>query len=389
MGGNCLLVISKNEGLNPISIAKQSLNDSDVIDKVIISDGSEKENFQLLKKRETKDIEVIHEKKYWKTKQKGKGIGMINAGIAAIKQGYENLGFIDGDILNPNLGKWFQFLFNPLQRNIDIVKAGFSRHPSDAQITRHISKPLIAMFFPPAWEINQPLGGELTMTKNVFENLFNNKDIKPPYGWGIDTFITIKSLIHGFVIGEVYLGQKMHGKKDLTNLKGMFIQCLKEAIRLIKYYQDLKVRKKIKPITKISSPFKKNTSFKECYMDVQEEVLRSIKNFKLLRRLNIPGDNVFYKLKKTDSYRYFKKNTEDIDIDQWLNMLYWIVKKYSIKNMEQYYLRWKIRSLSYCIRNIENAVKAEEVTDYQAKTASRYLYEINETTAFDENTDIY
>ena len=39
MPGNCLLIISKNEGINPLSIAEQAI-DSEVIDKVIISDGS-------------------------------------------------------------------------------------------------------------------------------------------------------------------------------------------------------------------------------------------------------------------------------------------------------------------------------------------------------------
>ena len=44
MLGNCLLIISKNEGLTPISIAEQAL-ESNIIDKVIISDGSNEETF--------------------------------------------------------------------------------------------------------------------------------------------------------------------------------------------------------------------------------------------------------------------------------------------------------------------------------------------------------
>ena len=99
MAGNCLLVISKNEGLNPISIAEQAL-ESGVIDKVIISDGSNEETFNRLKKKETKKIEVISERKYVNTIQTGKGVGMINGGLAAIKQNFDRIGFIDGDIYN-------------------------------------------------------------------------------------------------------------------------------------------------------------------------------------------------------------------------------------------------------------------------------------------------
>ena len=88
MPGNCLLVISKNEGVNPISIAEQAI-DSGVVDKVIISDGSNEETFKRLKKKETKKIEVISEKKYVKTNEIGKGIGMINGGLAAIEQDFD------------------------------------------------------------------------------------------------------------------------------------------------------------------------------------------------------------------------------------------------------------------------------------------------------------
>ena len=97
MTGNCLLVISKNEAYNPISIAEDAI-ESDVIDKVIISDGSNETTFKRLKEAETKDIEVIWEKKYVQTDENGKGIGMINGALAAIKQGYDKIGYIDGDI---------------------------------------------------------------------------------------------------------------------------------------------------------------------------------------------------------------------------------------------------------------------------------------------------
>jgi len=120
MSGNCLLVISKNEGINPISIAEEAL-ESGIIDKVIISDGSNEATFTRLKSKETKKIEVINEKKFVKTNESGKGIGMINGGLAALKQDFDHIGYIDGDIYNPNISKWFEFLFEPLDRDVDVV----------------------------------------------------------------------------------------------------------------------------------------------------------------------------------------------------------------------------------------------------------------------------
>ena len=324
MSGNCLLVISKNEGLNPISIAEQAI-ESGIINKVIISDGSNEENFSRLKKRETKKIEVISEKKYVKTNEIGKGIGMINGGLAAIEQGFDRVGYIDGDIYNPNIGKWFELLFNPLERNIDIVKAAFSRNPTDGQITRHITKPLIAMFLPNSWEIDQPLGGELTIKTDVLKEIFT-KGIAPPYHWGIDSFITMKSLMYGYTMGEVYLGQKMHGKKTLTNLKKMFVECFQEAVRMIQYFYSLPVRKRIKPIVMLSSPFKRNNCFDETYMDIKKEVERSLDSFKLMKKLLLPHDDLFYDVGASNDFESFYNKTKMININVWVELLYWFVK---------------------------------------------------------------
>ncbi len=384
MPGNCLLVISKNEGLNPISIAEQAL-DSGTVDKVIISDGSNKETFDRLKKRENKKIEVIFEKKYVRTDRFGKGIGMINGGLAAIKQDFDNIGYIDGDIYNPNISKWMPLLFEPLDRNVDIIKAAFSRNPADGQITRHITKPIIAMFLPQAWEIDQPLGGELALNKKVLKDMFN-KGIKPPFGWGIDTFITMKSLMYGYRMGEVYLGQKMHGKKTLTNLRKMFNECFVEAIRMVQYFYNLQVRKKTSPITMISSPFKKNTTFDETYMDVKKEVKRTTKTLSLMKRLHLPHDDLFFNLKNTEDFQSFYEKTKGIDINLWVELLYWFVKKYSIDNLDQYYYRWKIRSLSFCLHEINTVEQAENRTRFQAKSASNFMNKIGERSIIDDRS---
>jgi hypothetical protein len=384
MPGNCLLVISKNEGINPISIAEQAI-ESGVIDKVIISDGSNQTTFNRLKKLETKNIEVINERTYVHTTEIGKGIGMINGGLAAIKQGYDRIGFIDGDIHNPSISKWMPFLFDPLERNIDVVKAAFSRNPADGQITRHITKPLIAMFLPAAWEIDQPLGGELSLKKEVLSDLFT-KGISPPYGWGIDSFITMKSLMYGYTMGEVYLGQKMHGKKTLTNLQKMFIECFQEAVRMIQYFYKLPLRKKIKPIVTISSPFQRNHSFDETYMDVKQEVERSLPTFKLMKKLALPHDDLFYEIKNANDFESFCSMTKNITVDTWIELLYWLVKKYSASCINQYYYRWKIRSLSFCLHEINTVEQAEAKTREQAKSASDFMSRIDVKTSIDDSS---
>ena len=384
MASNCLIVISKNEGVNPISIAEQAL-DSGIIKKVIVSDGSNEETFSHLKKKETKNIDVISERKFTTTDLTGKGIGMINGALAALKQDFDRIGFIDGDIYNPNINKWFEFLFEPLEKNVDIVKAAFSRDPKDGQITRHITKPLIAMFLPNAWEIDQPLGGELALNKEVLKDIFT-KGLAPPFGWGIDSYITMKSLMYGYTVGEVYLGQKMHCKKTLTNLQKMFIECFQEAVNMIQYFYSLPVRKKIKPIVMIPSPFNKNCYFDETYMDINKEVNRSLDSFKLMRRMYLPHDDLFYEIKDVNDFDSFFKKTQSINSNIWVELLYWFVKKYSPTHINQYYYRWKIRALSFCLHEINTVEQAENLTRYQAKTATNFIYKLGEHTFIDDSS---
>jgi hypothetical protein len=384
MPGNCLLVISKNEGINPISIAEQAI-ESGIIDKVIISDGSNQETFNRLKKKENKKIEVISEKKFVKTNEIGKGIGMINGALAAIEQDFDHIGYIDGDIFNPNMPKWFEFLFEPLDENVDVVKAAFSRNPTDGQITRHITKPLIAMFFPNAWKIDQPLGGEFSLKKDVIKEIFK-KGIAPPYGWGIDTFITMKTLMYGYTLGEVYLGQKIHGKKTLTTLQKMFVECFQEAVRMVQYFHSLPVKKKIHPITVISSPFKKNHCFDTTYMDIKKEVERSLDSFKLIKKLHLPHDDLFVEMKEINDFDSFYEKSQAINVNIWVELLYWFVKKYSSAYIDQYYYRWKIRALSFCLHEINTVEQAENRTTVQAKAAFDFIIKVGERTFIDDSS---
>lgn len=310
---------------------------------------------------------------------------MINGGLAAVKQGFDNIGYIDGDICCPNISKWFEILFNPLEENVDMVKAAFSRNSTDGQITRHVTKPLIAMFFPNAWEIDQPLGGEFALKKELIKDLFSS-GIQSPYGWGVDTFITLKTLIYGYRMGEVYLGQKIHNKKNLTHLRKMFVECFEEAIRMIHFFYGLSVRKKIKPIVRIPSPFKKDTVFDSDYMNIKKEVERSLDSFKLLKRMYLPHDDVFYSIKNVDDFDSFYKKTELININMWVEMLYWFVKKYSPDYINQYYLRWKIRALSFCLHEINTIEQAENRTAIQAKSAMDFMSKIGERTSIDSNS---
>jgi hypothetical protein len=166
----------------------------------------------------------------------------------------------------------------------------------------------------------------------------------------------------------------------------MFVECFQEAVRLIQYFYSLPVRKKTKPITMISSPFNRNHSFDETYMDIKKEVERSLNDFKLMKKLHLPHDDMFYEIKNANNFDDFYNMTKNVNASTWVELLYWFVKKYSPMYMDQYYYRWKIRALSFCLHEINTVEQAENLTRIQAKTASDLMHKIGERQSIDDSS---
>jgi hypothetical protein len=57
----------------------------------------------------------------------------------------------------------------------------------DAAATKLITRPMLSVFFPELLHFEQPPSGEVCGRMKVCQDIFNNKGVKPPDGWGIDT----------------------------------------------------------------------------------------------------------------------------------------------------------------------------------------------------------
>lgn len=166
----------------------------------------------------------------------------------------------------------------------------------------------------------------------------------------------------------------------------MFVECFQEAVRMIQYFYTLSIRKKIMPITMISSPFEKNCCFDETYMNIKKEVERSLDSFKLMKRLYLPHDDLFYEIKNADNFESFYQKTHAINSNIWVELLYWLVKKYSPVYIDQYFYRWKIRALSFCLHEINTVEQAETRTKSQAKTAFDFMSRIGERLSINDSS---
>ncbi|MCD4739661.1 hypothetical protein K8R43_00560 [archaeon] len=357
MPRNCVVIVAKNEGKNPFSIAETAL-DSGSVDKVIISECCDKEEFK-------KSRELDHRRKYFK----GKGAAIIDGGTEAVRQDFDGIAFIDGDLKSVET-KWFPLLFDNLEE-ADMVKVSFLRNSKDAQITRHVIRPLISIYFPEIWQLDQPLGGELSVKKNLLKKLFL-EGVAPPVTWGIDTFITTKTCALGHTMGEVFLGKKVHGKKDLLELESMFNECLLEMKRMLTALNGRKIDYDKNLFIELDSSFKKGEEHKEKYMNPMEVFENSKKEFAEHGSLAIPHEKLFSDAMNAKDYDVFFEKTSRIKADEWIETINWIATNLDENQIKEYYLRWKVRALAFCLHESNTSKEAEENTILQARKARDY-----------------
>lgn len=163
------------------------------------------------------------------TKRPGKGDGM-NTGLQYFlnETDLERLHFYDSDI-KTFTKDWITDAEQGADWGYDVVRHYFSRSPTDAMITWMITKTGFALLWPHTElpYIEQPLGGELLMTRGVAEELANDDRVLAQSDWGIDTIYTWTMVKHGFSLYEAYQkAGKVHSLyQTLADLKSMLVEC--------------------------------------------------------------------------------------------------------------------------------------------------------------------
>ena len=109
----------------------------------------------------------------------------------------------------------------------------FPRASTDAMITWMVTRPGFALTHPDSllWQIRQPLGGELLLTRSVAEGLASDPLVSDRSDWGIDTIITYATAATGLPIYEHYVADgKQHALYgSLDEIRDMVVECF-EAI---------------------------------------------------------------------------------------------------------------------------------------------------------------
>jgi hypothetical protein len=414
---NVLIVPEKNEGQRPLLVIEEGLKAASV-DEVLVVDGwSTDDTVPLLsewlpglEEKYSKRVKLIHSE----LRNTGKGGAMVTGIKRALADGHDRIIFLDADITSMT-SKWCDVLVEGIdQYGVAMTRGYFDRSPFDAQITRHVTRPLINLFFPEGQAVNQPLGGELCLSAELAHYLLDC-GIAPPHTWGIDTFLIINTLVCGYRVAELYLTQKTHNKKSMDELKTMFIECFDEAVKQVHFHgRHRGVPAKVESLVQVLPPSASEIERVGedvrtlVYVDLDEQI-ESFFAFvehledttELVGELGVSAADVELLLElfgaradasaspstlrldsgqaslRTGLSTSFQKQSGRLGIEEWIRILDslsrgYIAQRFSARYHGLLFAIWKLRTLTFCLNEAHSFEEAEENTRKQAMYALKY-----------------
>jgi mannosylglycerate synthase len=181
-----------------------------------------------IEKENNKEIRLILQERLG-DRRPGKGDGMNTALKYFLEEtDYERLHFYDSDIETFSQ-KWITQAELPADDGYQVVRHYFPRASTDAMVTWMITKTGFAILWPNTELpfIEQPLGGELLLTREVAARLYEDKRSIRQSDWGIDTAYTWIMVTNEFSLYETYvpIGKVHKLYKTLADLQDMAIEC--------------------------------------------------------------------------------------------------------------------------------------------------------------------
>lgn len=387
-----LIIPEKNEGDRPLFVAQQGLQARGV-DAIYFVDGwSTDDTYDRLQQAlpalrqrfPGKSIELQRSE----LRETGKGGAMITGLKCALAAGFEQVVFLDGDIASVT-ARWCELLLRGLNEHKAAMARGyFDRSPLDAQITRHITRPLIAIYFPEGRAIHQPLGGEIALTADLGRFLLQ-QPLAPPHHWGIDTFLTVSTVVGGFPLVEVYLTQKTHKKKSLTELRSMLVECFDELCKQIafhKRHQGVPATGEV-PVTVLSkedAPERIGEDVRtQQYANLDEQIDRFFIFVRGLRRAQERLDELGLTAEQKDvllsmfDRKRFPTQSAQLNARSWVPLLDKMARGYIARGFTPIYhdvifAAWQLRALSFALHETQTFEQAEQQTEEQSQYAYEY-----------------
>jgi mannosylglycerate synthase len=126
-------------------------------------------------------------------------------------------------------GDWITKAEQSGDLDYDLVRHYFPRSSTDAMITWLVTKIGFSLVWPNTYlpHVEQPLGGELMLTRRAVEVLVKDQRVMQQSDWGIDTLYTFVTAQAGLRVSEVYVPEgKVHALYGgLRDLRTMLVEC--------------------------------------------------------------------------------------------------------------------------------------------------------------------
>lgn len=138
---------------------------------------------------------------------------------------------IDADIRSATPA-WVGDLLGPLLVNsVDFVTPSYERSRFEGSTTNHFAYPIV--FAATGRHVRQPIAGDFAFTAALL-NLIESLDVPDAARYyGIDIYLTLAALTHGFRHRQVVLGRKVHGP-SFHKLEYMFPQIAVAALHALR-----------------------------------------------------------------------------------------------------------------------------------------------------------
>eukprot|EP00271_Cylindrocystis_brebissonii_P005457 TRINITY_DN1748_c0_g1_i2.p2 TRINITY_DN1748_c0_g1~~TRINITY_DN1748_c0_g1_i2.p2 ORF type:complete len:431 (-),score=71.44 TRINITY_DN1748_c0_g1_i2:5203-6495(-) len=186
-------------------------------------------NAAAIERRTGKKVILQLQKRIGLNLRGGKGDGM-NTAISFFLEHpeFNRLHFYDADIVSFSTD-WITKAEKQGDLDFDLVRHYFPRSSTDAMITWFVTKIGFALLWPNSVlpHIEQPLGGELMLTRRAAEILYADQRVRSQSDWGIDTLYTFVTAQAGLKVAEVYISEgKVHALYGgLRDLRTMLVEC--------------------------------------------------------------------------------------------------------------------------------------------------------------------
>jgi hypothetical protein len=221
---------------------------------------------------------------------------------------------VDSDIKNLT-PKWVKCLISPILQGYDYASPVFFREEDDASITNHICFPLVYGLL--GYNIRQPIAGEIGFSKSLAKHWLKQKWFPEARKFGIDIFMTLSAIKHGFKFCNVDLGSKIH-KPSAPKLDFMFMEVVGAFFKLLSENQNLWNKKmNVQELDLICAV--KATGYPDFEVDYRKVAKKSCDEFLKRKRFikNNMSLEVWEKVEKM-----FKEKSFDINSDLWSRIVY-------------------------------------------------------------------